>query len=52
MALLLAEKGADIMNCQKFMRKEEHSRNWVAGSVLSRYGTWPQVRLPASVAAA
>ena len=38
MALLLAEKGADIMDCHKLMRQDEYARNWVAGSVMSRYG--------------
>lgn len=38
MALLLAEKGANILDVQRFMNSApENARNWVAGSVLSKY---------------
>ena len=38
-ALLLAEKGADIMQVYDFMSNTKgQSRNWVGGSVLTKYG--------------
>ena len=38
-ALLLAEKGADIMHVYDYMSNVKgQSRNWVGGSVLSKYG--------------
>ena len=37
--LLLAEKGADIMQAYEFMSKTKgQSRNWVGGSVMTKYG--------------
>jgi hypothetical protein len=38
-ALLLAEKGANIMHVYEYMAKVKgQSRNWVGGSVMSKYG--------------
>lgn len=38
-ALLLAEKGADIMQVNEFMTTVKgQSRNWVGGSVMTKYG--------------
>ena len=38
-ALMLAEKGANIMQVYEYMgRVKGQSRNWVGGSVMSKYG--------------
>lgn len=45
MALLLAEKGANIMLVYEYMSKVKgQSRNWVGGSVMSKYGDWRNLR--------
>jgi hypothetical protein len=45
-ALLLAEKGADIMQINEFMTTVKgQSRNWVGGSVMTKYGGAPLVQV-------
>lgn len=44
-ALLLAEKGADIMAVAEYMaRAKGQARNWVGGSVMTKYGEQGCVR--------
>ena len=38
MAMLLAEKGGNIMDVHRYMMSAKGKRNWVAGSVLAKYG--------------